>query len=99
VACGRGENGEDGIVVHSEPFQAAESVPEKFAFRTRITRESSFSIDYDELYELLAFERENGFILWVMGPAAVFDQDARKALVAIINASCTTSAPKRSGAT
>ena len=86
VACGRGENGEDGIYVHSEPFSAAESISEKFAFRTRITRESSFSIDYDELYKLLAFERENGFILWVMGPAAVFDQDAREALVAIIDA-------------
>jgi lysine-ketoglutarate reductase/saccharopine dehydrogenase-like protein (TIGR00300 family) len=86
VACGRGETGEEGIYVHTEPFGPALSGSDKFAFRTRTTRETAFSIDYDELYELLAYERERGFILWVLGPAAVFDRDAREALVAIINA-------------
>jgi hypothetical protein len=84
VALGRGENGEDGIFVHTEAFAEGPPVTEKFAFRTRTSRETSFSIDYDELYELLSYERENGFILWVLGPAAVFDRDARNALVSLI---------------
>lgn len=86
VACGRGEGGEDGIYVHSEPFENTSGMSEKFAFRTRVTRETSFSIDYDELYELLPYERDNGFILWVLGPATVFDWDARAAFVEIIKA-------------
>ncbi len=85
VALGRGENGEEGICVHTEAFAEPQPVAEKFAFRTRLTRETSFSIDYDELYELLSYERENGFILWVLGPAAVFDRDSRHALVSLIH--------------
>lgn len=83
VALGRGEDGEEGIYVHTGAFEAPR-VAEKFAFRTQLSRETSFSIDYDELYELLAHEKEGGFILWVLGPAAVFDQDARSALVSLI---------------
>jgi lysine-ketoglutarate reductase/saccharopine dehydrogenase-like protein (TIGR00300 family) len=84
VACGRGEQGEEGIHVDAEAFRETWDVAEKFVFRSRITRETSFSIDYDELYELLRYERDHGFILWVLGPAAVFDRDAREALVKII---------------
>ena len=84
VALGRGENGEEGIYVHTEAFAQPRPVAEKFAFRTRLSRETAFSIDYDELYELLAYEREHGFILWVLGPAAVFDRDSRNALVSLI---------------
>ena len=85
VACGRDENGEDGIFVHTEGFDFAEGISDKFAFRTRITRETPFSIDYDELYDLLEFERRNGVIIWVLGPAVVFDRDARDAFVDLIN--------------
>ncbi len=84
VAVGRGELGEQGIYVHAEPFGAARSGAEKFAFMTRITRETSFSIDYDELYDLLEYEREHGFVAWVLGPAVVFDKDSRDAFVRII---------------
>ncbi|MBM4274387.1 MAG: hypothetical protein FJ134_08010 [Deltaproteobacteria bacterium] len=84
VALGRGENGEDGIYVHTEAFAQPPPVAEKFAFRTRLSRETAFSIDYDELYALLSFERDNGFILWVAGPAAVFDRDSRNALASLI---------------
>lgn len=84
VACGRGENGEEGIYVHTDAFELPEYLTERFAFRTRLTRETSFSIDYDELYELLEHEREKGFIIWVLGPAVVFDRDARNAFVALI---------------
>jgi len=84
VALGRGENGEEGIYVHTEAFAEPLPVAEKFAFRTHLSRETSFSIDYDELYDLLSYEREKGFILWVVGPAAVFDRDSRNALVSLI---------------
>ena len=84
VALGRGENGEEGIYVHTGAFAEPQPVAEKFAFRTHPSRETSFSVDYDELYDLLSFERENGFILWVLGPAAVFDRDSRNALVSLI---------------
>jgi lysine-ketoglutarate reductase/saccharopine dehydrogenase-like protein (TIGR00300 family) len=84
VACGRGEQGEDGIFVHTQPFAFPHPQQERFAFRKHLTRETSFSVDYDTLYSLLNFERENGFILWVSGPAAVFDRDAREAFVSLI---------------
>ncbi|UIJ39165.1 hypothetical protein LWC08_06225 [Desulfobaculum bizertense] len=80
VCVGRHENGEDGIYVHSEPFPVPPGSTAQFAFRTRMTRESSFSIDYDELYSLLRHERKHGSIVWVMGPAVVFDHDSREAL-------------------
>ncbi len=86
VACGRRENGEDGILVHTAAFDFPPHVAEKFAFRSHLTRETSFSIDYDELYDLLEYERGNGFILWVLGPAVVFDYDSRKAFAALIDA-------------
>jgi lysine-ketoglutarate reductase/saccharopine dehydrogenase-like protein (TIGR00300 family) len=84
VALGRGEDGEDGILVHTQAFAKPPPPSEKFAFRLHLSRETSFSIDYDELYELMSHEREKGFILWVLGPAAVFDRDSRNALVSLI---------------
>ncbi len=86
VACGRRENGEDGILVHTEAFKRQRSSHEKFAFRTGISRETSFSCDYDELYNLLEHDREKGFLLWVLGPAVAFDKDSRDCLAAIIDA-------------
>lgn len=85
VACGRRENGEDGILVYPEGFAHPEQAREKFSFRTRATRETSFSADYDELYALLHHERQKGFILWVLGPAVAFDRDARQAMVRLID--------------
>jgi lysine-ketoglutarate reductase/saccharopine dehydrogenase-like protein (TIGR00300 family) len=84
AVLGRRENGEDGIYVHARGFDLSENRVGKFAFRTQFTRETSFSIDYDELYELLEFERRNGFIIWVLGPAVSFDWDAREAFVAMV---------------
>ena len=84
VAVGRGENGEDGIFVHTHAFGPPAEATGKFEFRTRITRETSFSIDYDELYTLLEHEQREGFILWVLGPAVVFDWDARTAFQNLI---------------
>jgi len=84
VACGRRENGEDGIFVHPGGFDFPGELADKFAFRARLTRETSFSIDYDVLYSLLEHERRSGFVLWVLGPAVVFDKDAREAFVRLI---------------
>ncbi|MGD0231805.1 MAG: hypothetical protein ABSC19_15865, partial [Syntrophorhabdales bacterium] len=84
VACGRREGGQDGILVHSRGFDFPAAAAEQFAFRGRLTRETSFSTDYDELYGLLEHERENGFVLWVLGPAIVFDRDAREAFVKLV---------------
>ena len=84
VAVGRRENGEDGIFVHTGGFDFPWASMESFSFRSRFTRETSFSIDYDDLYELLEHEREKGVIVWVLGPAVVFDRDARDAFVGLI---------------
>lgn len=84
IACGRRENGEDGIYVHTQGFDFPQHIREKFAFRSYLTRETSFSIDYDELYELIYHEREHGNIVWVLGPAVVFDYDARYAFSQLV---------------
>jgi len=84
VARGRGENGEQGIFVHTDAFHFPGHVYDKFVFRYRPSRETSFSIDYDQLYSLLRYERREGFIVWVLGPAVVFDRDAREAFVRLI---------------
>ncbi|MGB7919634.1 MAG: hypothetical protein WCF40_06215 [Desulfobacterales bacterium] len=41
VACGRRENGEDGIYVHTEAFEFPPHVREKFAFRSHLTRKAT----------------------------------------------------------
>lgn len=86
VALGRGEDGQEGVYVHADGFAFPARTREKFAFRTSLTRETSFSIDYDELFELLAHEREHGFTAWVLGPAVVFDSDSRQAFTRLIEA-------------
>ena len=84
IICGRTENCEDGIFVHADGFEEEGKLNETFAFRQGHSRETSFSRDYDELYELLRHEKGNGKIVWVMGPAFSFDHDARDAFSRII---------------
>ena len=85
VVLGRSENGEEGILVHAEGFAALEQRhADKFSFRRHVSRETAFSVDYDELYGLLRFEREHGNIVWVLGPAVVFDFDARSACESVL---------------
>lgn len=84
VAMGRGENGEQGIYVHDAAFSQPEGSEDKFAFRGRVTRETSFSVDYDQLYQLLRYEREHGYLVWVAGPAVAFDADARGAMATLV---------------
>ncbi len=85
VVVGRSENGEDGVLLHTNGFDAGISSPEnKFAFGTRGTRETPFSRSYDQLYDLLRYERDHGYIVWVLGPAVAFDWDSRKAMSGLI---------------
>ena len=85
VVVGRTEKCQDGIFVHANGFGAIEKQGDVFAFRQNRSRETSFSKDYDELYELLRYEKEHGGnILWVMGPAFSFDADARAAFSKLI---------------
>ena len=64
---GRTENGEEGVYVHPDGFGERHSQGDVFAFRQGRSRETAFSRDYDELYELLRHERTNGKIVWVIG--------------------------------
>ena len=85
VAVGRTENGEEGIYVHVDGFEKLSDTQEhKFAFHTRGTRETPFSRSYDELYDLLRYEKEHGYIVWVLGPAAAFDKDSRNSMQGLI---------------
>lgn len=86
VVIGRSENGEEGIYLHSTGFAQAVEPGDKFSFRTRGSRESSFSRSYDTLYEILRHDREHGYIVWVAGPALAFDRDSRDAMTALIEA-------------
>ncbi|MGD0584800.1 MAG: hypothetical protein ABSA86_03355 [Oryzomonas sp.] len=85
VVIGRSDGGEEGIYVHSDGFPSAvPAAADKFAFRTRGTRETPFSRSYDELYAVLRHDREQGHIVWVLGPAVAFDKDSRDAMQFVV---------------
>ena len=85
VIVGRTEKGEEGIYLHSKGFAQPEEVLEdEFVFRQGRSRETSYARDYDKLMELLRYEKDHGNILWVMGPAFAFDEDARFAMSKLI---------------
>lgn len=86
VLIGRTESCEDGIYLHSDGFAEERTSEEAFSFRRNRSRETAFSQDYTELYELLRHDREHGRIVWVMGPAFAFDRDAREAMSWLIEA-------------
>ena len=86
VILGRTERGEEGIYLHSHGFDAPGTEnDDQFVFRQGRSRETSYARDYDRLIELLKAEREEGNILWVMGPAFAFDRDARYAMSRLID--------------
>ena len=85
VILGRTERGEEGIFLHAHGFdEGAAAGGDQFVFRQGRSRETSYARDYDRLIELLRAEREEGNILWVMGPAFAFDRDARYAMSQLI---------------
>lgn len=84
VVLGRSEDGSEGIFLHSDGFSRIKEKEDVFAFRGRRSRETAYSRDYDELYDLMRYEREHGQITWVLGPAASFDHDSRQAMSELI---------------
>ncbi len=86
VLLGRTENCEDGVYLHVNGFNEERAAAEAFAFRKNRSRETAYSQDYTELYELLRHDREQGKIVWVLGPAFAFDRDAREAMSRLIEA-------------
>lgn len=87
VILGRTECGEEGIYLYSNGFitSKTEQLDDQFVFRQGRSRETSYARDYDQLIELLKYEKENGGnVLWVMGPAFAFDADARHALEVMV---------------
>ncbi len=87
VVVGREEDLSNGVFTDTLAFQNGQDQgsAQSFAFRTGKSRETSYSRDYDELYEILRHDRENGTIVWVLGPAVAFDYDSRKALSGLIS--------------
>lgn len=76
VVLGKEASLENGILVYGEGFPSyIYSIPGKAV-------ETSFSKDYETLFDLMQQERdsEDGYIVWVLGPSVVFDYDTRKAL-------------------
>jgi lysine-ketoglutarate reductase/saccharopine dehydrogenase-like protein (TIGR00300 family) len=86
VVIARTERGEEGVYVYADGFASAATAVEGFTFRTRGSREAPFSRCYDNLYEILRHDRDHGSIVWVLGPAVVFDRDSREAMTALIEA-------------
>lgn len=85
VITGRTDDGSEGIYLYSEGFQAEKNKIDTFAFRSGRSRETSFDVDYDNLVELLRHDKESGHIIWVLGPAAIFNVGARKAMEYLID--------------
>ncbi len=88
IVVGRTDDGTDGVFVNADCFKEQSSdesgADAAFAFRTGQSRETSFSREYDTLYDILKNDREKGYIVWVLGPACAFDFDSRSAMAKLI---------------
>ena len=63
VLLGRTENCEDGIYMHVNGFNEEKALEESFVFRKNRSRETAYSQDYTERYDLLRHDREHGKIV------------------------------------
>lgn len=85
VVIGRTEDGSEGIYMYTQGFITESKDADTFAFRSGRSRETAFSIDYDQLYEILKHEKENnGYVTWVIGTAISLDRGTRDALSRLI---------------
>ncbi len=84
IVCGRTEDASEGIYVHPNGFAETKGERDVFSFRQNRTRETAFSKDYDDLYEVLKHDRDHGKIVWVLGPAVAFDHDSRAAFSKLV---------------
>jgi len=85
VILGRDDGGSEGIYLYSTGFLTDTNELDTFAFRGGRSRETPFQRDYEKLADLLRHDKDNGHIVWVLGPAAVFSKDARCAMEYIID--------------
>lgn len=86
VVVGRTEDASEGIYLYPDGFyKSGTSEQDVFSFRSGRSRETSYTKDYENLYDLLKYEKENGYIVWVLGPAAVFAKGARDAMAELVN--------------
>ncbi|WP_297280864.1 hypothetical protein [uncultured Anaerococcus sp.] len=85
VVIGRTEDASEGIYVWTQGFLEGEAKRDTFAFRSGRSRETAFSMDYDNLYEVLKHEKANdGYVTVVIGSALSLDEDSRNALARLI---------------
>lgn len=85
VVIGRTEDASEGIYVWTQGFLAEDAHQDTFAFRAGRSRETAFSIDYDNLYEVLKHEKANGgYVTLIVGAVLALDRDSRNALERLI---------------
>jgi lysine-ketoglutarate reductase/saccharopine dehydrogenase-like protein (TIGR00300 family) len=86
VIVGRSDDGSEGVYLHTKGFANDDrgAVADSFAFRSGRSRETSFTGDYERLASLLRHDAGRGYIVWTLGPAAVFDQESRRAMQYIV---------------
>ena len=85
VITGRSEDGSTGMYIHTNGFHVeGNELEDQFVFRTGRSRETAFGKDYDELYALLNYEKDHGKVVFVLGPAVSFSQEARLAMQSLI---------------
>ena len=78
VIVGRTEDATEGIYLYTDGFNAEDGSFEMFQFRSGRTRETAFSKDYDELAQIMKYERANkGHIVWVLGSSISMDDRTR----------------------
>lgn len=86
VAIGRTEDASEGIYVYTKGFLNESEDKETFAFRDSRSRETAYSKDYDNLYNLLKFEKENdGYVTLVLGMSLLTDKRSQKSLSELIS--------------
>lgn len=72
VVLGKKDDGSNGILLYKDGFDDSVYSPYGKAVET------SFTNDYEYLFDLMQYERDNGgYIVWVLGPSVVFDHDTR----------------------
>lgn len=85
VVVGRTEDASEGIYMYTHGFKQAGGNGDTFAFRTGRSRETAFSKDYDELYEIMKYVKSVGEeITWVIGPSLVTDPEAKRAFASLV---------------
>lgn len=85
VVIGRTEDASEGIYVWTQGFLEEDAHQDTFAFRAGRSRETAFSIDYDNLYEVLKYEKaKHGYVTLIVGAALALDRDSRAALERLV---------------